>query len=48
LWRAGTDKASFSSPTLATLSARRQIVSVNAGSVSGHDPANGLVLWEYA
>ena len=46
-WRAGTDKASFSSPVLATLAGKRQIVSVNAGSASGHDPATGAVLWEY-
>ncbi len=47
LWRAGTDKASFSSPTLATLCGKRQIVSVNAGTVTGHDPADGRILWEY-
>ena len=47
LWRAGTDKASFSSPTVATLCGQRQIVSVNAGTVTGHDPADGRILWEY-
>ena len=46
-WRAGTDKASFSSPTLATLADKKQIVSINAGSVTGHDPVDGRVLWEY-
>lgn len=46
-WRAGTDKASFSSPTLVTLAGKRQIVSINAGSASGHDPATGAVLWDY-
>jgi outer membrane protein assembly factor BamB len=46
-WHAGTDKASFSSPTLATLAGKRQIVSVNAGSVTGHDPATGTILWDY-
>jgi outer membrane protein assembly factor BamB len=46
-WRAGTDKASFSSPVLATLAGKRQIVSVNASSASGHDPATGTTLWNY-
>ena len=47
-WRAGSDKASYSSPTLVTLAGRRQIVSINGGSVTGHDPACGAVLWSYA
>ena len=47
-WHAGTDQASFSSPALATLGGRRQILSVNAASVSGHDPKDGRILWEYA
>jgi outer membrane protein assembly factor BamB len=47
-WRAGTDKASFSSPTLVTLAGKRQIVAVNAGSVTGHDPSCGAVLWTYS
>jgi len=47
-WRAGKDQASFSSPALVTLGGRRQILSVNAASVSGHDPKDGRVLWEYA
>jgi outer membrane protein assembly factor BamB len=46
-WRGGTDKASFSSPVLTTLAGKRQIVSVNASSASGHDPVTGAVLWEY-
>jgi outer membrane protein assembly factor BamB len=46
-WRAGADKSSFSSPVLATLAGKRQIVSINAGSASGHDPATGDVLWNY-
>ncbi len=47
-WRSGTDKASFSSPTLATLAGKKQIVSINAGSVTGHDPATGAILWDYS
>ena len=46
-WQAGTDQASFSSPTLATLDGQRQIVSINAGSVTGHDLTDGHILWEY-
>jgi outer membrane protein assembly factor BamB len=46
-WRAGNDKSSFSSPVLATLAGKRQIVSINASSASGHDPATGAVLWDY-
>src|SRR5207245_9739842 len=47
-WHAGKDQASFSSPALVTLGGRRQILSVNAASVSGHDPKDGRILWEYA
>ncbi len=46
-WRAGKDKASFSSPALVTLGGRRQILSVNAASVTAHDPKDGQILWEY-
>jgi len=46
-WHAGTDKASFSSPILATLAGKRQIVSVNASSAGGHDPGTGAMLWDY-
>lgn len=48
VWQAGKDQASFSSPTLVTLNGTRQILSVNASSVTGHDPKDGHVLWEYA
>src|SRR4029077_15397217 len=46
-WRAGTDEASYCSPLLATLAGGRQVVMVNARSVTGHDPATGEVLWNY-
>lgn len=48
VWAAGRDEASFSSPMLVTLGGRRQILSVNAASVTGHDPEDGQILWEYA
>jgi outer membrane protein assembly factor BamB len=47
-WRSGKDEASFSSPALVKLGGRSQILSVNAASVSGHDPTDGRLLWEYA
>jgi outer membrane protein assembly factor BamB len=48
VWRAGHYKPSYASPVLATLAGRRQVLAVNAESVSGHDPADGRLLWEYA
>ena len=48
LWRAGHDKPSYATPVLATLADREQILVVNAGSVSSHDPSVGDMLWEYA
>jgi outer membrane protein assembly factor BamB len=45
LWRGGTDQIGYSSPAVGTLGGRRQIISVNEKSVSGHDPADGRTLW---
>ena len=47
LWHAGTDKASYSSPILATLAGRRVILVVNAASLTAHDPATGAELLNY-
>ncbi len=44
LWRAGTDKASYTSPVLATLAGRRVVLSVNAASFTAHDPVSGEML----
>jgi outer membrane protein assembly factor BamB len=46
-WHAGTGGASYPTPMLVTLAGRRQIVTVNAATVTGHDPGDGRVLWEY-
>lgn len=46
-WVAGTDKASYASPMLATLSGKRQVVVIGDQWVTGHDPAEGTVLWQY-
>jgi outer membrane protein assembly factor BamB len=48
LWKAGEDEAGYSSPTLATLAGKKQILIVNAHSVTGHDPRDGKVLWTFA
>ncbi|MCL4203954.1 MAG: PQQ-binding-like beta-propeller repeat protein [Pirellulaceae bacterium] len=48
IWTAGQYQASYSSPTLATLSGVRQILSVNQDFVTSHDPATGTILWEAA
>ncbi len=48
LWRVGDDDASYSSPALATLDGLRQILSVNAQSVTGHDPKDGKILWTFS
>ncbi len=44
-WRGGKTQISYSSPILATLQGRRQIIVVNEDTVSGHDPVNGELLW---
>src|SRR5262249_16844604 len=45
LWKGGKDEAAYSSPALATVAGTRQILSFNAHSLTGHDPADGKVLW---
>jgi outer membrane protein assembly factor BamB len=47
LWKSGSDKASYSSPILATLAGRRAILCVNAGSLVGSDPATGEILFKH-
>jgi outer membrane protein assembly factor BamB len=43
-WQAGTS-SSYATPILATFAGTPQIVAFNDGSVSGHDPRTGTVLW---
>ncbi len=45
LWKAGDDEAGYSSPALATLAGKRQILSINAHSITAHDPADGKIVW---
>jgi outer membrane protein assembly factor BamB len=47
LWKSGTDKASYSSPMLATLAGRRVVLSVNAATVMANDPATGALLLDF-
>lgn len=46
-WKGGDDGGSYSTPVLMTLAGREQIVTLNAGSVTGHDPLTGTVLWKF-
>jgi outer membrane protein assembly factor BamB len=46
-WTAGTDEASYSSPTIATVGGQREVLSLNAGSLTAHDPADGRIQWQY-
>jgi outer membrane protein assembly factor BamB len=47
LWAAGVGGSHYASPILTTLAGTKQVVSVNATSVTGHDPATGAILWEH-
>ena len=48
-WRAledgGGDESAFSSPALATLAGRRQLLAQSRTTLAGLDPADGTVLW---
>lgn len=46
-WQGGTDGGSYNSPVLMKLAGREQIVTINYQSVTGHDPADGKVLWTF-
>jgi outer membrane protein assembly factor BamB len=45
IWRAGTAQIAYGSPNRVTIDGVEQIVSVNEGIVTGHDVADGNVLW---
>ena len=44
-WSAGDDPASYSSPSLFELAGKRQVVIRNQGSITGHEPVDGQILW---
>jgi outer membrane protein assembly factor BamB len=48
VWRALDDPAGYTSPILATLAGRRQIVWISGQRAVGVAPENGGLLWEYA
>jgi len=48
VWQAGDRQVSYASPVLATMAGRRQIISVNEDNVTGHDPSDGQILWEFS
>jgi len=45
VWTAADERVGYSSPVLLELAGHPQIVSFNAASVTGHDPASGALLW---
>jgi len=47
LWSAGDGEGRYSSPTLVTLLDQEQILLFNRGSIRGHDPTTGEIIWEY-
>ena len=47
-WRAGSDRGSYTTPTLETVAGREQVLVVNQTSVAGHDPLDGTLLWREA
>lgn len=47
LWKGGTDTACYASPVLATIAGRRVVVSLNAVTLTIHDPATGAMLLDY-
>jgi outer membrane protein assembly factor BamB len=46
VWSAGSDRSSYSTPAVLTLAGRRQLVALNAASLTALDPATGTLLWE--
>ena len=47
LWKTGSDKSSYASPSLATLAGKAVILSVNAASLTVHDVNTGEILLDY-
>jgi outer membrane protein assembly factor BamB len=46
-WSAGTESPGYASPILTTLAGVRQIITINAASVTAHDPGDGRILWRF-
>jgi outer membrane protein assembly factor BamB len=48
VWQALNDRVAYTSPILATLAGRRQVVWISGQRAVGLAPENGALLWEYA
>lgn len=46
LWESGTHNPSYASASVAVLAGVQQILAFNDGSISGHSPTDGAILWE--
>jgi len=44
-WKTGEDEAAYSSPVVADIAGRRQVIYFSAGALLGVDRANGRILW---
>lgn len=47
VWKSGSGNAGYSSPTLAKLAGRRQLLVFNAAGAAGLDPLTGAELWNF-
>ena len=47
VWSGGDDRSAYSSPVLAELSGKQQVLIFNKSSLAAHDPELGRVLWSY-
>ena len=47
LWRAGSDKTAYSSPVAEKIGGKTMILSVNASSLTVHEPTTGAILLDY-
>ncbi|TWU47079.1 outer membrane biogenesis protein BamB [Rubripirellula reticaptiva] len=47
-WTTGEAQISYGSPMLMTIAGKRQIVSVNEATVTGHSIEDGKVLWQFS
>jgi len=47
MWEGPSRQLSYASPTRASLAGLDQLLTVNEGSISGHDPTDGAILWEH-
>lgn len=47
VWKSGSGNAGYSSPTLATLAGKQQLLVFNAAGAAGLDPQSGQELWNF-